>query len=132
MGKKFISKILFLPIIVALLVTLSIISLDGDLNSEALPPSEVSELVMLCILFFSGFYFFIIVFVLPINIYISKKIRNKLSSFMLFNGIGGMLVGCIDIWLFTKVDFVSIYLIFPFFSILSLIPFFDYNSDDLS
>lgn len=80
--------------------------------------------------FFLGFYFFIIISALPINMYISKKIQNKLIAFILFNAVGFILVRyTIGIWIFSSVDYISIYLIFPLFSILSLVRPFHYNTD---
>lgn len=81
---------------------------------------------MLSVLLYLGIYFFTIIFVVPIVIYLTNRIENKIHSFILINVIGLMLIGCMDIWLFTLFSFKPLYLIFPLFSILTLIRF---NSD---
>lgn len=125
MRKISIAKILFFPIIVALFTTLSIVFIEGVFQSDIMPPSA-AEKILLSVLLYIGIYLFTIIFVVPIEIYLTNKIKNKILSFILTNVIGLILVGCIDIWFFTLGGFMSIYLIFPLFSILTLIRF---NSD---
>ncbi|MFE3575951.1 pilus assembly protein PilB [Lysinibacillus sp. NPDC059133] len=121
MTKSYMAKILLLPIIVALVTTCSILFIERDPESELMPLS-MYENAMLFVLFYLAIYLFTIVLVAPINIYISKKLGNKLISFILFNIIGLILIGCIDIWFLTLDNLISLYLIFPLFSILT-IPF---------
>lgn len=125
MRKISIAKILFFPIIVALVTTLSIVFIEGVFQSDIMPPST-AEKVLLSVLLYLGIYLFTIIFVVTIEIYLTHRIKNKILSFVLTNVIGLILVGCIDIWFFTLCGFRSIYLIFPLFSILTLIRF---NSD---
>jgi hypothetical protein len=122
MRKSYIARVLLLPIIVALVTTLSMLFIERESESKVMSFSRYENL-MLFMLFYLGNYIFTIVLVAPINIYISKKFGNKLKSLILFNVIGLILIGCIDIWFFTLGDFNSIYLIFPLFSILSFIRF---------
>jgi len=127
MGKKFILKIFLLPIIVAFAATCIAMFIDGNLDLKAaMTHSALKEVVVISLIYFLGFYLFIIISALPINMYISKKIGNKLISFVLFNVVGFILVQyTIKIWFFSYLDYMSIYLIFPLFSILSLIRLFD-------
>ncbi|QPQ30927.1 pilus assembly protein PilB [Lysinibacillus sp. JNUCC 51] len=118
MRKISIAKILFFPIIVALVTTLSIVLIEGAIKTDLIHFST-AENILFFVLIFLTIYFFTIILVAPINIYISKKLGNKLISFILFNIIGLILIGCIDIWF---LDIISLYLIFPLFSILT-IPF---------
>ncbi len=120
-----IAKILFFPIIVALVTTLSIVFIERIFQSDIMPPST-AEKILFSVLLYLGIYLFTIILVVPIEIYLTNRIKNKILSFVLTNVIGLILVGCIDIWFFTLGGFMSIYLIFPLFSILTLIRF---NSD---
>lgn len=123
MSKNYLTRILLLPVIVALVTTLSLLFIEIDLESELMSLS-VFEMLMFFVLFYLAIYLFTIVLVVPINIYISKKLENKLVSFILFNSMGFMLISCIDIWFLTLGSFMSFYLIFPLFSILTL-PFLE-------
>ncbi|KOY83102.1 pilus assembly protein PilB [Lysinibacillus macroides] len=123
MSKNYLTRILLLPVIVALVTTLSLLFIEIDLESELMSLS-MFEMLMFFVLFYLAIYLFTIVLVVPINIYISKKLENKLVSFILFNSMGFMLIGCIDIWFLTLGSFMSFYLIFPLFSILTL-PFLE-------
>ncbi|RHW34032.1 pilus assembly protein PilB [Lysinibacillus yapensis] len=122
MRKNYIARMLLLPIIVALVTTLSILLIEREAESDLMPLSMFENL-MLFVMLYLAIYFFTIVLAAPINIYISKKIKNKIVSIILFNIIGLMLIGCIDAWFLTIVDLMSVYLIFPLFSLLALIPF---------
>lgn len=121
MEKSYKAKMLWFPILVTLITVLSIHFIEGTFESELIGFSMFGKL-MIVIMIFLAIYLFTTFLVAPINIYISKKIRNKLISFILFNIIGFILIGCIDIWFLTLVDLKSLYLIFPLFSILT-IPF---------
>lgn len=125
MRKISIAKILFFPIIVAFVITLSIVLSERGFQSDIMPLST-AEILMLSVLLYLGIYFFTIIFVVPIVIYLTNRTENKIHSFILINVIGLMLIGCMDIWFFTLFSFKSLYLIFPLFSILTLIRF---NSD---
>ena len=122
MRKISIAKMLFAPIIVALVTTLSIVFIEGVFRSEIMPPST-AEKIQLAVLLYLGIYLFTIIFVVPIEVYLNNRIKNKILFFVITNVIGLILVWCIDFWLG---GFMSIYLIFPLFSILTLIRF---NSD---
>ncbi|MGA4515676.1 pilus assembly protein PilB [Solibacillus silvestris] len=122
MRKISIAKMLFAPIIVALVTTLSIVFIEGVFRSEIMPPST-AEKILLAVLLYLGIYLFTIIFVVPIEVYLNNRIKNKILFFVITNVIGLILVWCIDFWLG---GFMSIYLIFPLFSILTLIRF---NSD---
>ncbi|OBW59376.1 pilus assembly protein PilB [Solibacillus silvestris] len=122
MRKISIAKMLFDPIIVALVTTLSIVFIEGVFRSEIMPPST-AEKILLAVLLYLGIYLFTIIFVVPIEVYLNNRIKNKILFFVITNVIGLILVWCIDFWLG---GFMSIYLIFPLFSILTLIRF---NSD---
>lgn len=121
MEKSYKAKMLWFPILVTLITVLSIHFIEGTFESELIGFSMFGKL-MIVIMIFLAIYLFTTFLVAPINIYISKKFRNKLISFILFNIIGFILIGCIDIWFLTLVDLKSLYLIFPLFSILT-IPF---------
>ncbi|BAK16800.1 type II secretory pathway, ATPase PulE/Tfp pilus assembly pathway, ATPase PilB [Solibacillus silvestris StLB046] len=123
MRKISIAKMLFAPIIVALVTTLSIVFIGGVFRSEIMPPST-AEKIQLAVLLYLGIYLFTIIFVVPIDIYLTNKKQN--TFFILTNVIGLILVWCIDIWFFTLGGFMSIYLIFPLYSFLTIIRF---NSD---
>lgn len=125
MEKSYKAKMLWFPILVTLITVLSIHFIEGTFESELIGFSMFGKL-MIVIMIFLAIYLFTTFLVAPINIYISKKFRNKLISFILFNIIGFILIGCIDIWFLTLVDLKSLYLIFPLFSILT-IPFFIYT-----
>lgn len=125
MEKSYKAKMLWFPILVTLITVLSIHFIEGTFESELIGFSMFGKL-MIVIMIFLAIYLFTTFLVAPINIYISKKFRNKLISFILFNIIGVILIGCIDIWFLTLVDLKSLYLIFPLFSILT-IPFFIYT-----
>lgn len=131
MGKRFILRVFVLPIMIAFITTCIAMLADDNLDSQAaINDPTIREVISTSLIFFLGFYIFIIVSVLPINIYFSKIIRNKFISFILFNVVGFILVRfTIGTWIFSSVDYISIYLIFPLFSILSLIRIFDYNVD---
>ena len=125
MRKISIAKILIFPLIVALVTTLSIVFIEGVFRSDIMPPST-AEKILLSVLLYLGIYLFTIISVVPIEIYLTNKIKNKILSFVLINIIGLILMGCIDIWFFTLGGFRSIYLIFPLFSILTLVRFNSY------
>lgn len=125
MRKISIAKMLIAPIIVALVTTLSIVFIEGVFRSEIMPPST-AEKIQLAVLLYLGIYLFTIIFVVPIDIYLTNRIKTKILFFVLTNVIGLFLVWCIDLWFFTLGGFMSVYLIFPLFSILTLIRF---NSD---
>ncbi|MBE2925527.1 pilus assembly protein PilB [Anoxybacillus flavithermus] len=97
MKKSYKVMILLLPIIVALVTTLSVQFIEGTLKSELLHFTMFENLMMFTMIFLT-IYLFTIAFVVPINIYITKKIDNKLISFVLFNIVGLILIGCVDIW----------------------------------
>ncbi|MEK4531546.1 pilus assembly protein PilB [Solibacillus sp. FSL K6-1554] len=122
MRKISIAKMLFAPIIVALVTTLSNVFIEGVFRSEIMPPST-AEKILLAVLLYLGIYLFTIIFVVPIEVYLNNRIKNKILFFVITNVIGLILVWCIDIWFFTLGDFMSIYLIFPLFSILTIIRF---------
>lgn len=122
MRKISIAKILFFPIIVAFVITFSIVLSERGFQSDIMPLST-AEILMLSVLLYLGIYFFTIIFVVPIVIYLTNSIENKIHSFIVINVIGLMLIGCMDIWFFTLFSFKSLYLIFPLFSILTLIRF---------
>lgn len=117
MKKNFQVKIGLFPIIVTLLTILSFCFVEGSWEEEGL---ETNGKLALLVLVFFAIYFFAITLVAPINIYISNKIRDNLGSFFVFNTIGLALVASIDTWFLTAMEFKSSYLIFPLFSILSL------------
>lgn len=119
-------KILLLPIIVALVTTLSIQFIEGTLYSELIHLTIFEHLVIVVMTFLTV-YLFTITLVVPIDIYISKKFKNKIILSILFNMIGLILVGCIDILIIKNIELKYLYLIFPLFSILSL---FQINSKD--
>ncbi|MEK5231506.1 pilus assembly protein PilB [Lysinibacillus sp. FSL K6-0232] len=117
MEKNYKAKMLLFPIIVTFITVLSIHFIEGLLESEQM----YLRLAMLIMLFLA-IYLFTAFLVVPINIYLSEKLGNRFVSFMLFNSIGFILIGCMDIWFLTLMDLKSLYLIFPLFSILT-IPF---------
>lgn len=119
MNKSYKVMILLLPIIVALVTTLSVQFIEGTLKSELLHFTMFENLMMFTMIFLT-IYLFTIAFVVPINIYITKKIDNKLISFVLFNIVGLILIGCVDIWVLKNFELKSLYLIFPLFAVLSL------------
>ena len=119
MEKSYKVKMILFPIIVTLITMLSIWFVEGTFEGE-LSGFGFVELALF-VMFFLGIYLFTIVTVVPINIYISKKIRNKLISFIVFNIIGLVLIVCIDIWFLTVIEFKSLYSLFPLFSIFSLV-----------
>ncbi|KIP19951.1 pilus assembly protein PilB [Anoxybacillus sp. FSL W8-0382] len=119
MKKSYKVMILLLPIIVALVTTLSVQFIEGTLKSELLHFTMFENLMMFTMIFLT-IYLFTIAFVVPINIYITKKIDNKLISFVLFNIVGLILIGCVDIWVLKNFELKSLYLIFPLFAVLSL------------
>lgn len=111
-------KIILFPIIVTLITVLSISFIEGHWETEGV--GTYVNLALFVLLFFA-IYFFTISIVVPINMYISDKLRNKLISFFVFNIIGFLLIFCIDIWFLTAFEFKSLYLVFPLFSIFSLV-----------
>lgn len=77
MRKISIAKMLFAPIIVTLVTTLSIVFIEGVFRSEIMPPST-AEKIQLAVLLYLGIYLFTIIFVVPIEIYLTNKIINKI------------------------------------------------------
>lgn len=128
MEKKTKFKILLLPILVSFIVTICVLFIDENIVSETITPST-QQIVSLSVLLFLGIYFFIITLVLPIDLFISKKTQNRIIAFILFNVVGLIFAYVIETWFFTSISFISIYFIFPVFSILSLIRMFVYNAD---
>ncbi|KAB8127467.1 pilus assembly protein PilB [Gracilibacillus oryzae] len=122
MNKNFKIKLILLPIVVALVTTLSIQFIEGTSGPDLIHFTTFENLVIVTMVFFT-IYLFTIGCVLPINIYITKKMDNKLISFVLFNMVGLILIGCVDIWVLKIFELKSLYLIFVLFSVLSLIPF---------
>lgn len=110
-------KIGLFPIIVTFLTILSISFVEGHWEEEGI---GTGGKIALLVLIFFAIYFFTIILVMPIHIYISNKIKNKLVSFILFNFIGLILVVSLDIWFLTDIEINSLYLTFPLFSIFSL------------
>lgn len=84
-------------------------------------PLTTVEKTLLFGLLYLGIYLFVIVVAVPIEMYLTNRIKNKIIAFVLTNIIGLILMGCMDIWFFTLGGFKSTYLIFPLFSILALI-----------
>lgn len=121
-------KILLLPLIVALLTTLSIQFIEENSDS-ALIRFTMFENLMFFVLPFLAIYLFIIIFVVPIDLYLIKQLQNKITYFILFNLIGLALVSCINIWILGNYGLNSLFLIFPFVSLLSTI---EWNSDTKS
>ncbi|OJH20022.1 pilus assembly protein PilB [Bacillus obstructivus] len=122
MKKSYKAKILLLPIIVALVTMLSIQFIERDSESELIHLTMFENLMIFVMTFFA-IYLFTIIIVVPIDFFISKKLENKIITFILFNIIGLVLIGCINIWVFKSLEMKSLYLIFPLFSILSLLQF---------
>ena len=122
MKKSYQVKILLLPIIVALVTTLSIQLIERDSESELIHLTMFENLMIFVMTFFA-IYLFTIIIVVPIDFFISKKLENKIITFILFNIIGLVLIGCINIWVLKSLELKSLYLIFPLFSILSLLQF---------
>lgn len=118
-------KILLLPLIVALLTTLSIQFIEENSDS-ALIRFTMFENLMLFVLPFLAIYLFMIIFVVPIDLYLIKQLQNKITYFILFNLIGLALVSCINIWILGNYGLHSLFLIFPSVSLLSII---EWNSD---
>ncbi len=114
-------KMILLPIIVSLITlitTLSIFFIEGQGETEGIGMVFILEL---SVLLFLAIYFLTIISAVPIHFFISKKINNKLISFIVFNGIGLVSIVCIDIWFLTVIELKSLYSVFPLFSILSLV-----------
>lgn len=111
-------KIILFPVIVTLLVIGSIYFFEHNLKSELFGTSFVMKLTIGLMMFFT-IYFFLIAIVVPLHFFISNKLGNTGLTFILFNIFGVLLIGCLDIWFFTIIDIMSIYLIFPLFSILA-------------
>lgn len=122
MKKSYKAKILLLPIIVALVTMLSIQFIERDSESELIHLTMFENLMIFVMTFFA-IYLFTIIIVVPIDFFLSKKLENKIITFILFNIIGLVLIGCINIWVFKSLEMKSLYLIFPLFSILSLLQF---------
>ncbi|GIN41883.1 hypothetical protein J19TS1_48320 [Heyndrickxia oleronia] len=122
MKKSYKAKILLLPIIVALVTMLSIQFIERDSESELIHLTMFENLMIFVMTFFA-IYLFTIIIVVPIDFFIFKKLENKIITFILFNIIGLVLIGCINIWVFKSLEMKSLYLIFPLFSILSLLQF---------
>lgn len=122
MKKSYKAKILLLPIIVALVTMLSIQFIERDSESELIHLTMFENLMIFVMTFFA-IYLFTIILVVPIDFFISKKLENKIITFILFNIIGLVLIGCINIWVLKSLEMKSLYLIFPLFSILSLLQF---------
>lgn len=122
MKKSYKAKILLLPIIVALVTMLSIQFIERDSESELIHLTMFENLMIFVMTFFA-IYLFTIIIVVPIDFFISKKLENKIITFILFNIIGLVLIGCINIWVLKSLEMKSLYLIFPLFSILSLLQF---------
>ena len=122
MKKSYKAKILLLPIIVALVTMLSIQFIERDSESELIHLTMFENLMIFVMTFFA-IYLFTIIIVVPIDFFLSKKLENKIITFILFNIIGLVLIGCINIWVLKSLEMKSLYLIFPLFSILSLLQF---------
>lgn len=122
MRKISLAKILFFPVIAAFVTTLSIVLIEGVFQSDIMPPSTAQQ-IMLSVLLYLGIYFFTIIIVVPVEIYLTNRLKNRLLSFVLINVIGFILIGCMDRWFFTLYSLKSLYLVFPLFSILSLLRF---------
>ncbi|ATP39975.1 pilus assembly protein PilB [Solibacillus sp. R5-41] len=118
MEKNLQVRIVLFPVIVTLITMFSICFVEGHWELEGI---ETGINLALLVLIFFAIYFFTITLVVPINIYFSNKIRNKLVSFIVFNIVGLILVVSIDIWFLSVFEFKSLYLTFPLFSIFSLV-----------
>lgn len=115
MRKKDTAKIILLPLIVALITTLSILFVEG--NTE---DNQLYEILTLFAMLFLAIYFFTIIFVLPLYFFITKKFKNILFSLFLLNIVGLIIICCIDVWFITIFDSKSLYMIYPLFSILTI------------
>lgn len=121
-------KILFLPLLVAFVITLVSQVVANNTESELLHYTMFENL-MLFGLILLGIYLFTLIITVPIDFYLLSKINNKILYFILFNIIGLVLVGCINLWVL-KIDALnSMFLIFPLFAILSLFVEFKLKSD---
>ena len=113
-------KLLFLPMVVSLVTTFVSQFIAGNSESELIH-FTMFENIMFFVLIFLGVYLFTLIVAAPIDFYLSNKLQNKLMYFILFNIIGALLLGCINYWIL-KIDALnSLFLIFPLFSILSLL-----------
>ncbi|AWE07685.1 pilus assembly protein PilB [Lysinibacillus sp. 2017] len=112
------TKIILLPLIVSILITLSLLIFEGDVLGL-----DFYLLSLLFVFVFLAIYFFTVIFVLPLYLFFIKRFKNVLISLFLLNIIGLFIIGCIDIWLVTIFNSKSLYMIYPLFSILSLARF---------
>lgn len=117
MDKSFQIKIILLPTILAFLTVFCISLVEGHWEQEGI---GTTGKIALFVLIYFAVYFFTIIVVVPIHIYLSNKIKNRLISFIAFNCVGLLIVGSIDLWFLTDIEFKSLYMISPLFSILSL------------
>jgi len=110
-------KMFLLPILVAVISTLCIQFVEKELESELIDFSMYEDLIFLGIIFLT-IYIFIIVIAMPIEFYLSSKLKNKILSFILFNIIGLILISII-FWIMKDFELDSLYLIFPLFGVLT-------------
>ena len=113
-------KVFLLPIVVALVTTLSLQFFEDILFSDLIGFSSFEEMLFLAMIFLF-IYFFILIFIVPFEIFLSRKLKNTIIYFCVFNSMGIILFLCIDLWLFDARLLKSFYIIFPLFSVLSII-----------
>ena len=112
-------KIVFLPFIVAFIVTLTIQFVEWNHENDLIGYS-IFENVTLFILVLLGIYLFTLIATTTIEFLIMNKIKSKILYLILFNLIGVGLVLLGTYFLVDELALNSLFLIFPLFSVFSV------------